>query len=322
MAEKRKNKKILLIVIALVVVIAGVVTAVFFIGENKKDKSDETETQTNWAEELANAGLMPKNTGVSENEEGLKVDFINVGQGDCALVRCNGKNMLIDSGEAEYYEVVRNCLVNNGVEKLDYVIVSHPHSDHMGGMSNLFEDFDIGKLIMPEIKDQKELKTDAYKSFSASIIENKISCIHPTVGDEFFLDDAKITILGPVKKDDEINNMSVVAMVEYGDKKFLFTGDAEKKEEKLLLESGADLDCDVLKVSHHGSKDSSDSEFIKAASPEIAVISVGKYNEYNHPNGVTLRSLYKEDVEVYRTDTDGTVSFYVEAEDKDIICVA
>ncbi len=324
MAEKRKNKKLIVIIIALILVIAGVITAVVLINNNAKTngKSEETETETNWAEELASAGLIPKNTSVSDSKNGFQVDFINVGQGDCALVRCNGKNMLIDCGEAEYYEIVRNFLVNNGIEKIDIVIASHPHSDHIGGMSRLFEDFDIDTLIMPEIKKHKELKTDVYKTFSEAIIDYKINPVFSVAGDEFFLDDAKITILGPVKADKEINNMSVVAMVEYGEKKFLFAGDAEKNAEELLLKSGQNLDCDVLKVSHHGSKDSSDVKFLKAASPDFAVISVGKYNEYNHPDGITLKNLYKEDAEVYRTDYDGTVSFYVESENDDIVYVA
>ncbi len=120
---------------------------------------------------------------------------------------------------------------------------------------------------------------------------------------------------------EEINNMSVVAMVEYGDNKLLFTGDVERKGEELMLSDGIDLDCDILKVSHHGSKDSSGADFIKAASPRFAVISVAEYNEYNHPNGKTLKTLLKEDVNIYRTDFDGTVSFYAESPDSEIVCL-
>ena len=322
MAKKRKNKKFLvIIIIALIMIIVGVIFAVIFVDKNKTEKTEQQETEINWAEELSSAGLLPVRTNASDDENGFWVDFINVGQGDCTLVRCDGEFMLIDCGEAVYYDVVKNFLLDNGIEKLDIVIATHPHTDHIGGMSRLLNDFEIDTLIMPDIKEHNDLKTNEYKSLLQSIIECKIKPVYPKAGDEFFLGEAQITILGPVKTDKNINNMSVVAMVEYADKKFLFTGDAEKNEEELILNNGWDIDCDVLKVSHHGSKDSTDESFLEATSPEIAVISVGKYNEYHHPNGATLKKLYKEDVEVYRTDTDGTVSFYIQPED-DIICVA
>lgn len=311
MGEKLKNKKLLLIII--VALIAVVVAVVLFVAnKNKEENPEETESTTNWADELAGAGLSPYNTSNSpyDNAE-FTVDFINVEQGDCTLVTCNDKNMLIDCGEAEYYEVIKSFLENKGVEKLDIVIASHPHSDHIGGMEKLFDDFEIGTLIMPQINNHKELENDMFESFQQSLDEYEISPVYAEAEKEFSLSEADVTIIAPLRNFRDINNMSVVAMVEYEGKKFLFTGDAENKEERNILKNNADLDCDVLKVSHHGSKTSSAEEFIKASSPEIAVICVGMKNEYGHPNAKALRNLFKADTEIYRTDLDGTISFYV-----------
>ncbi len=311
MGEKIKNKKLLLIIIA--VLVAVVIAVVMLVtNKNEEENPEETESTTNWAEELADAGLSPYNTSLSayDNAE-FTVDFIDVEQGDCALVSCNDKHMLVDCGEAEYYEVVKHFLENKGVEKLDIVIVSHPHTDHMGGMSKLFNDFAIGTLIMPEIGNHKDLEISVYETFQQSLEEHSINVVYPEAEDTFSLDKANVTIIAPLRKYREINNMSVIAMVEFEGKKFLFTGDAEERAELRVLRSNANLDCDVLKVAHHGSDSSSAEEFIKASSPEIAVISVAQSNEYNHPDGKSIRNLLKEDAEIYRTDLDGTISFYI-----------
>ncbi len=323
MAKKpeRKNKKLLIIIISAILV-AVVVIGVVIFKAHKNNQLQEGETETNWAVELSDAGLSPYNTSVKKpSSEGFTVDYINVEQGDCSLVTCNGKNMLIDCGEADYYEVVRNFLFDKGIEHLDIVISSHPHSDHIGGMSRLFEDFTVGTLLMPQVKENEELKNDTYKNFTNALDAYSVDTKYVTKGDVYYLSDAKITVLSPIKNMEEINNMSVVAMVEYGDNKLLFTGDVERKAEELMLADGIDIDCDILKVSHHGSKDSSSVEFINAASPEFAVISVAEYNEFNHPNGETLKTLLKEDVNIYRTDFDGTVSFYAGSPDSEIVCL-
>ena len=313
MVKKPKDKK-LRIIIALILSIVVVVSIVVFKKYN--------EAESDWEVKLSDTGISPDSTSVkNSSENGFTVDYIDVSQGDCALISCNGKNMLIDCAEAEYYEVVKNFLISKNIEHLDIVIASHPHSDHIGGMSLMLEDFSVGMLLMPQIKDSEELNNDTYKIFLKALENHSVNTRYAVNGDEFYLADAKITILGPVKNSDEINNMSLVIMVEYGENKLLFTGDMEKEAEKFLLDAKVNVDCDILKVSHHGSKDSSSIEFIQAASPKIAVISVSRYNEYNHPNGETLKNLLKEDVNVYRTDFDGTVSFYAESPDSEIVCL-
>ncbi len=316
MERKRKNK--IIIIVAAVLVVISLVIGFFCFGGNKSDKEN---TSVNWAEDLANAGIINSPT-TSVSSSGLNVDFINVGQGDCALISCNGKNMLIDGGEGEYYSVVKEYLVSKGVRYLDIVIATHPHSDHIGGLEKLAEEFYIGRFIMPEITRGEKDELKAYNEFKAKLEDCSIEPIYPSAGDKFYMSSSlEIEILGPVENSDDINDMSLVAMLKYGKTKFLFTGDASAQSEDAIIKSGADLDCDVLKVSHHGSKDSTSDEFLKKASPEFAVISVAKKNEYNHPHKDVLKRLLKNDVNIYRTDEDGNVRFYVQSETSDLVCL-
>ncbi len=323
MEEKRKSKKLFIIISAAVILLSVIIAIAFTLRKNNTSQAETTlasdNETTNWAEALSDAGLSPVNTKSDSLSEGLCVDFLNVGQGDCAVITCNSECMIIDSGEKEYYQVIRNFLLNKGISKIDVAMISHPHTDHFGSMSSLLEDFDVDTLVMPEIKSHEDLNNKSYEDFIKSLKSNSIQPHYPDEGEKIYLGGAEIEILGPVEEDEEINNMSIVAMLRYGKSKFLFTGDAQKEEEIDIVERGKDLTCDVLKVSHHGSSDSSDIAFIKASSADTAVISVGEYNEYNHPNGVTLKNLLKEDINIYRTDFDGTVSFYVESETSDII---
>lgn len=306
MAGRRKNKYTVIIV-AIIVLISGIVT--YF--QNKTDEND-----TNWAEDLAQAGLISGDS--NSDSAGLNVDFIDVGQGDCALITCNGKNMIIDCGEAEYYQVVKNYLKNKGITRLDIVIATHPHSDHIGGMYMLIEDFDIGTFIMPKLTKSATPTTKTYLKMISALSEKSVSPEYAQVGKTYFLSNAEIEILGPIKNSDELNDMSVVSMVKYGKSKFLFTGDAETAEEADIIDSGANLKCDVLKVGHHGSNTSSSSKFLKKANPDIAVISVGEDNEYYHPHRKILDRILKQDTIIYRTDEDGTIKMYVPSETSDI----
>ncbi len=312
MAKRRKNKYTILI-IALIVLISGVVT--YF--QNNADEA-ETTTDTNWAEDLANAGILPGSTGGSTSS-GLSVEFIDVGQGDCTLITCNGKNMLIDCGESEYYQIVKSYLKNKNITRLDIVVATHPHSDHIGGMYMLIEDFDIGTFVMPKLTKSSTPTTKTYLKMISALKEKSVSPEYSQVGKTYYLSDTEIEILGPVENSDELNDMSVVCMLKYGKSKFLFTGDAETAAETAMMNNGADLKCNVLKVGHHGSNTSSSERFLKKADPDVAVISVGEDNEYYHPHTKILDRLLKRDVTIYRTDKDGTLRFYVLSETSDII---
>ena len=310
MAGKRKNKYTIIIFV-LILLVSGIIT--YF--QNSNETGNERETEHNWAQDFADAGILPGETTPS----GLTVEFIDVGQGDCTLISCNGKNMLIDCGEREYYQVVKNYLQDKGISRLDIVVATHPHSDHIGGMYMLIEDFDIGTFIMPKTSKGNTPTTKTYLNMITSLKEKSVSPDYAVVGRTYNLSDAKIEILGPVNDSDDLNNISVVCMLTYGKSKFLFTGDAETPVESDMIDNGANLKCNVLKVGHHGSTTSTGEKFLKKADPDVAVISVGVDNEYDHPHAKTLDKLLKIDVIIYRTDEDGTLKFYVPSTDSDIV---
>ena len=304
MAGKRKNKDTRIIFV-LILLISGIIT--YF--------QNNGETEHNWAQDFADAGILPGETTPS----GLTVEFIDVGQGDCTLISCDGKNMLIDCGEREYYQVVKNYLQGKGITRLDIVVATHPHSDHIGGMYMLIEDFDIGTFIMPKTSKGNTPTTKTYLNMISSLKEKSVSPDYSVVGKTYNLSDAEIEILGPVKDSDDLNNISVVCMLRYGKSKFLFTGDAETPVELDMIDNGANLKCNVLKVSHHGSTTSTGEKFLKKADPDVAVISVGADNDYDHPHAKVLDRLLKRDVNIYRTNEDGTLKFYVPSTDSDIV---
>ncbi len=319
MAKRKKVKlnKYTVIILAIVVLISGLVT---YFGKDNSDTTQpaDAESTSDWANLLADAGLL-QGQGDSAEKSGLTVDFIDVGQGDCTLVTVNGRNMLIDCGERDQYQTVKAHLKSRGISRLDIVIATHPHSDHIGGMDMLIEDFTIGKFIMPKLTGDNIPTTKTYLRMISALKEKSITPEYSSIGKRYTLDKAFITILGPVSEIDDLNAMSIVAKLEYGKTSFLFTGDAEAVEEKEIISTYADLKCDVLKVAHHGSNTSSCEAFLKEADPDYAVISVGKSNDYGHPHKETLKALLKSDAVIYRTDEIGLIRFRVPNENSEII---
>ncbi len=300
-----KNK--LFILFLLIFFLVSVV--LYFIPSVKEDEK--------WAEKLAELNVFYQ--VATENNSGLTVEFVNVGQGDCTFISCNGKNMLIDSGESEYYQIVEDFLKKRKITHFDYVLLSHPHSDHGGGMEKVIDNYSIGAFLLPDVNEKSIETDDFYINMMLSLRERDISYKKVAVGETYILSDAEIEILGPVSISDEENEMSVVCMLKYGDKKFLFTGDTPVNEELQLIESDVNLDCDVLKVSHHGSNDATSDEFLSKADPDYAVISVGEYNEYKHPHGKTVKKLMRNNVSIYRTDRDETIRFRIPDKNSEII---
>lgn len=238
-----------------------------------------------------------------KNNNDIRVHYIDVGQGDCIFVELTGgKNMLIDAGNPENGSDIADYIRKLGVGKIDFVIGTHPHSDHIGGLSKVIYNFDIGNIYMPAVSHNTDLFYNLLKT-----IEDKGKSVEPAKsGKIIYLSDdgIKIEILAPkVDKYDNMNNYSVVVKLTYLETSFLFTGDIEKQVENSLLKDN--IDCDVLKVPHHGSSTSSTKKFIKAVSPEYAVISCGKDNDYGHPHTETILNL--TNTNILRTDELGTV---------------
>ncbi len=237
------------------------------------------------------------------------VSFIDVGQGDSELIMSDGHSMLIDAGERDKGEKVSSFLNNHYVKKIDYVVATHPHSDHIGGLITVLSEFEVGHIIMPDLSDDLVPSSVLFGEMLDTIDRNNIDLITACPGQCYEVGDAKITILGPVSQYNDLNNSSVVLRLDHLKNSFLFMGDAENESEKDLLNAGADLEADVIKAGHHGSSTSSGEEFIKKVFPEYAVISCGAGNEYGHPSKSTVNTLHQTADYVYRTDLKGSVTF-------------
>ncbi len=250
---------------------------------------------------------------------GLEVYFLDVGQGDSELIRYRTPEggtfcALIDTGEYAYADGLTEYLRELGVEKLDYFIVSHPHTDHMGCAARIVQRFEVDRFCMPHVPEEMAPATSAYEALLDAL--DKKGTIVDALNRTTVLDmpeGLSLEVLAPRENADwdDLNNWSGVLRLTYGETSFLFTGDAEKQSEKLMVEDaeayGWDLKTDVLKCGHHGSSTSSSARFLKAVLPEYAVISCGEDNEYGHPHQETLKKLNKLETDIYRTDQDGTV---------------
>lgn len=234
----------------------------------------------------------------------LEVEYIDVGQGDSALVSCDNHHLLIDGGNADKSQVVYTVLSNKNIDYLDYIIISHTDADHCGGVSGALNKASVGVCYCSESTDDSKTWNNVIKSLNN---QGKNITI-PTVGEKIYLGNAEITFLAPFTSNHSDNNNSIVCRIDFGEVSFMFTGDAEEEEEQELISSKANLKADVLKVSHHGSNKCSSEQFLKLVQPKYAVISVGK-NSYGHPGKSTLERLNNYTSNIYRTDKHGDIFF-------------
>ncbi len=247
---------------------------------------------------------------VKAPKEGISyVHFIDVGQGDSELIiGDDGTTMLIDAGEYEYGALVVNYLLEMGITKLDYVVATHPHSDHMGGLATVISsELEIGKVYMPKIADDFVPTTTTYERFLRAVADKGLR-ISKGENAEFSFGSGSIHMYTTDYSLDNLNNYSLVIKYEIGESSFLFTGDIEAAIEDAYVADMIDIDVDVLKVAHHGSSTSSTVDFLNAVTPDYCVIECGD-NSYNHPNSTTVKKLLMYTKEIYRTDVQGTVIF-------------
>lgn len=236
-------------------------------------------------------------------DKDLYIHYIDVGQGDSILIQFNNKNLLFDSGPTGCK--VNSYLKSQGIKKIDYVVATHPHEDHIGEMSTIINRYNIGKFYAPKKVSNSKTFEDMIKALKNKNLKINVA----TAGIALNLgNNIKCEIIAPNSKDyKDVNNYSAVIKITYGNTKFLFTGDAEKLSENEILDKDFDISCDVLKIGHHGSKSSTSDEFLNKSNPKIAIISCGKDNNYNHPNTAVINKLKEKNIKVYRTDVEGTI---------------
>ena len=237
-------------------------------------------------------------------EDGLLIHFIDVGQGDSILIQQKDHSMLVDAGENDQGEVVVSYLKEQGVTRLDYVIGTHPHSDHIGGLVNVIRAFEVGRVFLPPA----EHTTATFEDVLDAVEARGLSLTMPQVGDVWELGEASFTILSPNDDyGDDLNNWSIGIRVEYGENHAVLCGDAEALAEEDICENVPELQADILKAGHHGSSTSSSDLFLDRVNPTWAVIQCGKDNSYGHPHQETLEKFQKRGIGVFRTDLEGTI---------------
>lgn len=294
--KKRPVQKMMLTVMLLCSFLLGGCTNTAFDGAGKNGRDtlflaeEESRTGDHGTGELADSRM--------------EVHFIDVGQGDATLISCDGYDMLIDAGNNDKGTEVWSYLKQQGVERLDYVIGTHPDADHIGGLDVILYKFDCDTVIMPE----GENDTRTYEDVVQVLEEKEYPVTYPVVGETYSLGGASFTVIAPNKDyGTDRNDSSVGILVEHGENRFLLTGDAEETAEEDILENGIDISADVYKAGHHGSKTASTEAFLEAVNPEYAVISCGEGNSYGHPHAEVLNRFRSMGIDVFRTDEQGTI---------------
>lgn len=243
------------------------------------------------------------NTGIAQAGT-LTVTWLDVGQGDAAVIQCGGQSMLIDGGKPEKSSYIYAWLQQHGLSYLDVIVATHVDADHIGGLSGALNYASVGTAYCPETTGT----TETFQSFVKYLAQRGKQITVPTAGETFALGGAQIQILGPLHRAEDSNDNSIVLKVSFGATSFLFTGDAERAEEQDLLNAGVNLQSTVLKVGHHGSDTSTSYPFLRAVAPQYAVISVGAGNGYGHPTEAVLSRLRDAGVTTFRTDMQGEIT--------------
>lgn len=258
---------------------------------------------------VINLGVFDEKRPAAAVEGRIELHMIDIGQGDSILIKAPGGNILVDAGENKKSteEALKNYLDSVGVTEFKYVIFTHPDADHIGGGDMIVNTYSIDTVLMEPYNYGSE--TGVYKDLTSAITTRSVTVVDPSPNEKYTVGDVVLTILSPTKDYGDKNENSIVARLDYGETSVMLTGDAEKKAEKDIVATykKSDLDCDVLKVGHHGSSTSSTQEFIDAVTPQYAIISVGEGNKYKHPNEDTVKRLEDAGAEVLRTDLLGSI---------------
>ncbi len=288
---KRKKRKLLRFVVSLIVAVLA------FWGYNEFDIGNKLN-------------LIDRDKEVTDS---IEVHIIDVGQGDAILIRTPSGNMLIDAGTNSSESKLKTYLSSYGIKSFEYAVFTHPHADHIGGADMIIRDFEVENVLMPDVT----TNTVTYNAMISELEKSTSNVQKAVVGNQFSIGDLDVTVVAPSSDEySEMNDYSIMLRVKYGKKVFMFTGDAEVlSENEVLNKFHADfLDCDFLKLGHHGSITSSGENFLDVLSPDIAAISVGEGNDYDHPSNEVIKRLKDAGITYYRTDISGTLVFECDGE--------
>lgn len=285
---RRKNRKSLLLLIVLLLVALGA-------GLEKTD--------------IADFGSPSFNNFAAGD---AYVHFIDVGQGSSALIQVGNKGILIDGGERDYGDYVSDYINSCGVDTLSLVVASHPHSDHIGGLLDVLDDYKVEEVLMPELTEKNTPSTKVYEDLLDIIIEKDLTVSAAQVGAEYSIEGVDLEIFGPAEQFKDLNDMSVICKATVNGTDFMFLGDAEMPAlsasySELIYK--ADFSSDVIAMGHHGSSTSVYNSFLNAVDADIAVISCGRDNSYGHPHEEALKYVKENNMTLYRTDYDGDIVF-------------
>lgn len=267
----------------------------FSINDVENDENEFGEAGTN---DVEDSEILVNDCSQAE----MRVHFINVGQGDCTLVESKGQFLLIDAGPEDYGTKIQKYLNEAGVEKIDYLILTHPDSDHIGSADVIVSKYDIGKIYMNSYINDNRTYLNLLSALSSASLNWSI----PSSTESFSLGDANVDFVW-VKEYEDSNNSSICIKITLGDISFLFTGDAETMAESDMLSTQCNVSATVYHVAHHGSYSSSSDAFLNAVNPKYAVVSCGKENMYGHPHQETLDKLRNKNISLFRTDLQGTI---------------
>ena len=303
--RKKLAKKLTSTIIALVIVVIALLLGIDLACEIPKETTPPTQV---------NAGQPVQNV-----EGQLVVHMIDVGQADCFLLAQEGMTALVDCGTRSTGKDAVVYLKELGVTKLDYVIGTHPHDDHMGGMYDVITNFEIGTVIIPDSRDGY-ITSNWYMKLMNELHTGNYKIHYAQEGEIFNLEDATMLVLAVETDVSNTNNYSIVLKVSFGQMDMIMTGDAEIEIEEKILESGVNIEAEILKLGHHGSDTSNSEAFLDAISPEYGLISSGLGNKYEHPIKEIMERLEERNIEVYRTDESGSVVITITTDSVSFSC--